>query len=64
MVETIPVVETLPVQAVHVPSTTLASSFMVSAHEVQVRFVVGVQGVDSYSVSEQTSHSEHPVVLV
>ena len=59
VVEAIPVVETLPVQAVHDPSTTPVTSSMVAAHEVQTRFVVGVQAVDSYSVSEQISHSEH-----
>ena len=48
-------VEALPVQASHVPSTTLVTSFIISAHGVQTRFVVGVQGVDSYSESE---HSE------
>ena len=43
VVEAIPVVETLPVQAVHDPSTTPVTSSMVAAHEVQTRFVVGVQ---------------------
>ena len=46
-------VETLPVHAVHDPSTTPVAAFIILAHGVQTRFVVGVQGVDSYSVEEQ-----------
>ena len=48
-------VEALPVQASHVPSTTPVAAFIILAHGVQTRFVVGVQGVDSYSFKE---HSE------
>ena len=53
-------VEIIPIQAVHDPSSTPVTSSMVAAHEVQTRFVVGVQGVDSYSVERQAeAHSEH-----
>ena len=37
MIEVIPVVETLPIQAVHDPSATPVASFMVAAHEVQTQ---------------------------
>jgi hypothetical protein len=47
------VVEALPVQAVHDPSTTPVAASIIPAHDVQTRFVVGVQAVDSYSVEEQ-----------
>ena len=57
-------VEALPVQAVHESSVILATLFMIAAHDVQTRFVVVVQAVDSYSVSEQAeAHSEHPVLV-
>ena len=46
-----------PSQAVQEPSTTLGISFMIAAQEVQARFVVVVQAVDSYSVPEQAEGS-------
>ena len=37
---------------------------MIAAQEVQTRFVVGVQAVDSYCDEEQAeAHAEHPVLV-
>ena len=47
------VLDAAPSQAVQDPSCTLATEFMILAQEIQTRFVVVVQAVDSYSEPEQ-----------
>ena len=56
-------IDAAPVQAVQDPSCTLSTAFMIAAHDVQARFVIVVQAIDSYSVPEQAKGSHIGVVL-